>query len=308
MNQSSFITRFAPSPTGRLHLGHAYSACLAHQLASRHDGQFLLRIEDIDIGRSRTHFVDAIIDDLHWLGLSWQEPVIRQSQRFNIYKSALKRLDALGLIYPCWATRAEIRAHIEDLPGGMKNWPRDPDGAVIYPKLYTDISDHTRRELMWEGRDYAWRINIEKMHKLAEEKNGGPLFFHEIDFLQDAQSHTVKVDARQFGDVIIARKDIPTSYHLSVVIDDDLQNITHIVRGVDLKPAAHIHRLLQCILDLKRTKYCHHPLIQSIEGRRLSKTAGDEGFRSIGNNALKAEDVRALLPAPIGHGAFEIRP
>ena len=305
MDQQDFITRFAPSPNGRLHLGHAYSACLAHDMAKQRDGQFILRIEDIDIGRSRDHFREAIFEDLNWLGLDWSTPVIQQSKRFGIYKAALTRLNDMGVIYPCWATRAEIRAHIDALPGGIKHWPRDPDGAPIYPKLYSDISEHERRDHMWEGRDYAWRLNIEKLQLMAEAINGGPLFFREVDLLNQNECETIKVDARAFGDVIIARKDIPTSYHLSVVIDDDAQNITQVIRGQDLKAATHIHRLLQSVLDLKVPHYHHHPLLYWSGGRRLSKTAGDIGFRSMLGDSAKAAQIRALLPPPIGHGAFD---
>ena len=301
---AEFITRFAPSPNGPLHMGHAYSACLASYFAQKFDGTFLLRIEDIDIGRSRAQFEAAIYDDLAWLGLAWPEPVLRQSTRFGLYKSALDQLRHMGLIYPCWATRSEIRHYIENSLVGWRNWPRDPDGAPVYPGLYRDISRHQYQELMWQGNDFAWRLDMEKLHRLAEDRQGGPILIQHLDPLSGLPAHTEEVNARKFGDVIIARKDIPTSYHLSVVIDDAAQNITHIIRGQDLSAATHIHRLLQITLELPAPNYLHHPLIRFEEGRRLSKSAGDAGFRA--SAYASADDLIAALPPPLGRGDFVV--
>ena len=157
-DEKPFITRFAPSPNGWLHLGHAYSALIGARAAREAGGQFLLRIEDIDVGRARPHFVEGIYQDLEWLGLSWPEPVMVQSARFEIYQAALDALRAQGLVYPCWATRREILAAIQD----KKDWPRDPDGAPLYPGLYRDLPDSRRKKLMWEGTPYCWRLNMEK--------------------------------------------------------------------------------------------------------------------------------------------------
>lgn len=301
---SDFITRFAPSPNGPLHIGHAYSACLAAHHAQTHDGVFLLRIEDIDIGRARRAYEEKIYDDLAWLGLAWPEPTLRQSLRFSVYQSALDRLREMQLVYPCWATRSEIRQAIDASPIGWENWPRDPDGAPVYPGLYRDISRQRQRDLMWQRHDFAWRLKIDRLQELAEHKNGGPLTITHLDPLSGAPDTTETVNARGFGDIIIARKDIPTSYHLSVVIDDAAQHVTHVIRGRDLRAATHIHRLLQMALDLPAPAYMHHPLIRLEEGRRLSKTAGDRGFR--GGVYASPEDLRKSLPPPIGNGDFTI--
>ncbi len=299
------VFRFAPSPNGRLHLGHAYSACLNQYLAAQAGGVLLLRIEDIDVGRSRPHFIQAIFDDLDWLGVSYARDSLRQSNRFAIYEQSLKRLREMSLVYPCWATRADIRNHIMDQPGGLTAWPRDPDGGYVYPNLYKQLSNWERHALMWENRDYAWRLNIDALQNLAEKKNGGPIFFTESEALSPMASTETRVDARPYGDIIIARKDIPTSYHLSVVLDDAHQKVTHVVRGQDLRAATHIHRLLQIALDLPAPVYTHHPLLRAVEGRRLSKTAGDSSFRALELAGVTAQDIRRHLPPPLGDGRYE---
>lgn len=290
----TFITRFAPSPTGWLHLGHAYSALLTAQTAAAQNGQCLLRIEDIDQGRSRPHFVEGILEDLAWLGLTWPNPVWRQSERFAFYEAALDDLRARGLVYPCWATRGEIDRAISDFP----RWPRDPDGAPVYPGLYRDIPEARRKELMWEGRPYAWRLDMARATAEA-----GTLTFTEHD--KDGNAQTLPVDAARFGDVVLARKDTPTSYHLSVVVDDAAQNITHIIRGRDLRPAAHVHRLLQALLGLPAPAYTHHDLLRNPRGGKLSKQAKDMGFRAFRQAGWEASDLIARLPPPVGTGTFE---
>ena len=298
--QKKFVTRFAPSPNGWLHLGHAYSALFAARQAAAHDGVFLLRIEDIDTGRARAHFVDGIYQDLDWLGLTWPEPVLMQSTRFETYQAALGNLRDRNLVYPCWASRAEIAAEINAMPGGAENWPRDPDGAPVYPGIYRDINTQQRQSLMWRGGSYAWRLRMDRAIAEAEKLNGGPLFFTE---LSGGTPQRVAVEAQLFGDVVLARKDVPTSYHLSVVIDDAEQNITHVTRGRDLMAATHIHRVLQLLLDLPEPQYFHHELVRDISGRRLSKQAGDPGFRGLRQDGYSRDDVIAALPAPIGSGA-----
>lgn len=297
-------TRFAPSPNGRLHLGHAFSALLAHKLAA--GGQFLLRIEDIDIGRARSDFIDAIFADLAWLGLVWAAPVLRQSQRFPIYTEQLDRLRALDLVYPCWATRQEIRRHIESAPGGRQAWPLGPDGAPVYPGLCKHMSQAERNKKLWEGNDFAWRLDMEKAFALAQQKHqkahNKPLTFYEA-----STDETIKVNPLAYGDIILARKDIPTSYHLSMVTDDAAQSVTLVTRGLDLQPATHIHRLLQVLLDLPAPSYYHHPLIRDASGRRLSKQAGDESFAIAREKGIKPADLIATLPPPIGKGAPVIK-
>jgi glutamyl-Q tRNA(Asp) synthetase len=299
------VFRFAPSPNGRLHLGHAYSACLNQHLAAQVGGTLLVRIEDIDLGRARPHFIQAIFDDLDWLGVTYARDSLRQSDRFDAYAQALTQLRGMGFVYPCWATRAEIRNHIMDQPGGLAAWPRDPDGGYVYPNLYKRLSDWERHALMWENRDYAWRIDIDALQAVAEDKNGGPIFFTACDALNMETEIETRVDARPFGDIVIARKDIPTSYHLSVVLDDAYQNVSHVVRGQDLLAATHIHRLLQIVLGLPAPVYTHHPLLRAIEGRRLSKTAGDNSFRALELAGITAGDIRRHLPPPLGDGRYE---
>lgn len=303
----TFVTRFAPSPNGWLHLGHAYSALIGARHAQAAGGQFLVRLEDIDVGRARPHFIDGIYQDLAWLGLSWPEPVMVQSERFEIYEAALKKLRDMGLVYPCWATRRDVQAALETLHGDKKDWPRDPDGAPVYPGLYRDTPDSTRKKLMFEGGGYAWRLDMQKALALAATKTEAraaakkeTLFYTEI---LDGVATRLPLDPQSYGDVVLARKDVPTSYHLAVVIDDAAQGVTQVTRGQDLAPATAIHRLLQILLDLPEPTYHHHALVRDISGRRLSKQAGDSGFRELRQQGMQFEEVLALLPPPLGTGA-----
>ncbi len=292
-----FITRFAPSPNGWLHLGHAYSALMGAHAAQQAGGRFLLRLEDIDVGRARPHFIDGIYQDLEWLGLSWPQPVMVQSTRFEIYEAALAKLRAEELVYPCWATRGEIRAAIENRPDKGKDWPRDPDGAPLYPGLYRNLPEATRKKRMWEGTPYCWRLDMEKALARLDENNHPPLSYTE---LANGKAETITLDARAFGDVVLARKDVPTSYHLAVVIDDAAQNITQVTRGQDLQAATAIHVLLQKLLGLPQPDYLHHKLLRDTSGRRLSKQAGDSGFRDLRQQGMTLEQLLALLPPPFG--------
>lgn len=295
----TFVTRFAPSPNGWLHLGHAYSALIGRRAAEAAGGQFLVRLEDIDIGRARPHFVDGIYQDLAWLGLSWPEPVMVQSTRFEIYEAALKKLRDMNLVYPCWATRRDIQVALETLYGNKTEWPRDPDGAPIYPGLYRDTPDSERKRLMFEGTGYAWRLNMQEALAFAATKTD-TLFYTEI---LDGVATRLPLDPQSYGDVVLARKDVPTSYHLAVVVDDAAQGVTQVTRGQDLAPATAIHRLLQVLLDLPEPVYHHHALVRDISGRRLSKQAGDSGFRELRQQGMALEEVLDLLPPPIGAGA-----
>lgn len=299
----SFITRFAPSPNGWLHLGHAYSALTAWQAARQAQGTCLLRIEDIDVGRARDHFVDGIYQDLEWLGLAWDEPVIRQSERFSAYEAALARLREMQLVYPCWATRSEIREAIADKPAPA-DWPRDPDGAPLYPGLYRDLPDSRRKQLMWEDTGYCWRLDMQK----ALARLDAPLDYveHGSDKNSDQtgdKAVRLPLDPSLFGDVVLARKDVPTSYHLAVVIDDAAQNVTQVTRGADLQAVTSVHVLLQKLLGLPQPDYLHHPLVRDTSGRRLSKQAGDSGFRELRQAGMSVDEVMALLPPPFGTAA-----
>lgn len=250
------FTRHAPSPTGALHLGHAYSAWIAHDRARATGGRFLLRLEDIDGTRCRPEFEAGILEDLAWLGITWDGPVRRQSEHFDDYAAALARLQALGVIYPCFCTRAEIAAEIAAAPGA----PQGPAGP-LYPGTCRHLSDDARAARMAEGRDHALRLDVARAMALV----GGPLaWFDEKAGMQTATPEML-------GDVVLARKETPTSYHLAVTVDDALQGITLVTRALDLFAATHIHRLLQALLDLPVPAYFHHGLVMGENGARLAK-------------------------------------
>jgi len=289
------VLRFAPSPNGWLHLGHACSALFAWETARALNGRFLLRIEDIDIGRCRPEYETAIYEDLAWLGLDWEQPVRRQSEHFADYEAALKRLRDMDLVYPCFATRKEIADAIAATGIPPRNWPADPDGAPLYPGLYKDISPAERSRLMWEGRSYAWRLDTARALAKAEEIAGAPLTFVEDGEGPNGETGRCAVRPALFGDVVIARKDVPTSYHLAVTVDDAIQGITLVTRGQDLFPATYIHRMLQVLLGLHEPRYCHHRLIRDTAGRRLSKSAGDMGLRELRAAGKTPADIRRMV-------------
>jgi glutamyl-Q tRNA(Asp) synthetase len=261
-----FVTRFAPSPTGRLHLGHAYSALLAHRAAREANGAFLLRIEDIDPGRSRESFIACIEEDLAWLGIDWDGPVVRQSRRLHLYAAALEQLKALGLVYPCFCTRSEIAAEIAASGAA----PHGPDGPV-YPGT-------CRSGGRVAHASCAWRLDIGRALKRV-----GPLAW------RDAEAGEIAARPERFGDVVLARKDAPTSYHLAVTVDDAAQGVTDVVRGRDLFDATDIHRLLQALLDLPTPRYHHHALLTGPDGQRLAKR----------NGAPSLADLRAAGTDPV---------
>ncbi|MCD2325165.1 tRNA glutamyl-Q(34) synthetase GluQRS [Sphingomonas sp. IC-56] len=256
-------TRFAPSPTGRLHLGHAFSAITAHDFARAQGGRFSLRIEDIDGTRSRREHVDGILRHLEWLGLEWDGEVTFQSQRLHLYEAALDRLRGMGLLYPCVCTRADIAASLSA--------PHGREGAV-YPGTCRGRADADL------SRPHSWRLDVERA--LRED-----LWWH------DAFAGRVRADPLSHGDVILARKDAPASYHLAVTLDDAAQGITHVVRGKDLFEATHVHRLLQALLDLPTPEYRHHDLLSGPDGQRLAKRHGAPTLESL---RLAGEDGRAL--------------
>jgi glutamyl-Q tRNA(Asp) synthetase len=248
------VTRFAPSPTGYLHLGHVRSAWEGWRAARAAGGRFLLRIEDIDRSRCRTEFDAAIREDLAWLGLEWDGEVRRQSEHFAGYRAALARLDAAGMLYPCFCTRKEIQAEIARAGGA----PQGEDG-LIYPGTCKRLSAGERAERIAAGADYALRLDIS-----AATAGAGALAWSE-------DGRRIAADPGLLGDVVLARKDVPTSYHLAVTVDDALQGVTLVTRGIDLFAATHIHRLLQALLGLPTPEYRHHPLLTDAGGKRLAK-------------------------------------
>jgi glutamyl-Q tRNA(Asp) synthetase len=267
--------RFAPSPNGFLHRGHAYSALLNAHAAAATGGRFLLRIEDIDLVRARGEFEAAIFEDLSWLGLRWEEPVLRQSERFDLYREMLCRLEAMGLLYPAFMTRSEIQAAVEEVEARSGAWPRDPDGAPLYPGGERDRPNAKRREAMASGRPYSLRLDMRRALKEVPA-----LSWREADPLGEAPPVERAADPAAWGDVILARKGIPASYHLAVVVDDAAQGVTEIVRGKDLEAATSVHRLLQALLGLPEPRYFHHRLILDETGAKLSKSRGSETIRA----------------------------
>nr|WP_317893905.1 tRNA glutamyl-Q(34) synthetase GluQRS [uncultured Sphingomonas sp.] len=267
-------SRFAPSPTGRLHLGHAWSAVQAHALARASDGRFLLRIEDIDQGRSRPEHVEGILVDLAWLGLEHDGPVLFQSQRLPIYAEALGRLKAKGLVYPCFCTRADIAREV----AASASAPHGSDG-LVYPGTCRELAPDVRaRRLAVEP--HAWRIDMARAVAVA-----GPLEW------RDAHAGVVRADPQGQGDVVLARKDAGVSYHLAVTVDDAAQGVTDVVRGRDLFAATHVHRLLQALLGLPTPFYHHHRLLVGSDGERLAKRHGAPTLESM---RVAGVDGRAL--------------
>ena len=278
------VVRFAPSPNGELHLGHAYSALFTEAKAQALGARLLVRIEDIDLVRSRKEYVDAIFEDLAWLGLEWEVPVRRQSEHFDDYREALTRLEELGVLYPCFATRQQIR----DAVAEAADHPLDPDGSPLYPGLSKGLSAAERDALIADGTPHALRLDVARALRLVN----GPLTFEEHEC---PPKGTVQADPALWGDAIIARKDVKTSYHLSVVVDDALQEVSDVTRGQDLFHATHIHRLLQVLLGLPEPNYHHHDLVRDDDGRRLSKSAKDKSLRALRNEGVTARDIRRQL-------------
>jgi glutamyl-Q tRNA(Asp) synthetase len=283
------VFRFAPSPNGYLHLGHAYSALLNFDLAERTNGRFLLRIEDIDTIRCKPQFEAAIYQDLAWLGIGWEAPVRRQSEHFALYRDAIEHLSAEGLVYPSFESRAEIASLVAQRET-QGPWPRDPDGAPLYPGEAKLLSSAARQRLLEQGAPYALRLDM-----AAACARIGELSWTERG--QGANGETGEIEARPqaWGDVILARKETPTSYHLSVVIDDALQGVTEVVRGEDLFWSTSVHRLLQALLGLRAPLYRHHRLVLDTTGAKLSKSTGATGLRELRATGAMPVDIRRLV-------------
>lgn len=283
---SGYVTRFAPSPTGFLHLGHAFAALYAADLALSSGGRFLVRIEDTDRTRARADYEAAIFEDLAWLGLSWETPVRRQSQHFGDYAKALEQLKALDCAYPCFCTRKEIEAEF----AASVHAPHGPDGP-IYPGTCRALGDAERAGRVARGDQHAWRLDVAKAVKLL----GAPLSFEELGGGPAGERGAIGVKADLFGDFVLARKDAPASYHLAVVVDDALQGVTLVTRGNDLFAAAHVHRLLQALLKLPAPQYSHHRLILDASGKRLAKRDQATTLRHLRADDWTPARVREVL-------------
>ncbi|MFC5395216.1 tRNA glutamyl-Q(34) synthetase GluQRS [Bosea vestrisii] len=291
MASSSPIFRFAPSPNGRLHLGHAYSALMNERLAARLQGEMLLRIEDIDLTRCRPEFEQGILEDLAWLGISFAPEVRRQSLHFDDYRQALGRLEAAGLVYPCFCSRQEIKEAVRqrEATTGIP-WPRDPDGAPLYPETCRALGEAEMRRRCEAGEPHVLRL---AMDRALERRAGESLSYGRFD--ETGAEHEIAVDPARWGDVVLARKDVPTSYHLSVVVDDALQGVSHVVRGRDLEAATDIHVLLQRLLGLPTPRYHFHQLLSDETGQKLAKSRMSRSLADLRADGMKPDAIRRQL-------------
>ncbi len=282
------VFRFAPSPNGYLHLGHALSALIDFEMARALNGRFLLRIEDIDASRCRPEFEQAIYEDLAWLGIAWEEQVRRQSDNLASYAQALAKLEAQGLVYPSFESRAEIARHIAQHTGAP--WPHDPDGSPLYPGTAKQLAPQERERRIAAGEPYALRLDMG-----AAIKRTGALTWVETGADPKQDHETLMAEPQRWGDVVLARKDTPTSYHLSVVVDDALQGVTHVVRGQDLYQATSVHRVLQTLLGLPAPLYHHHRLVLDAEGHKLSKSTKATALRELRQQGKTPADIRRMV-------------
>lgn len=295
----SFVCRFAPSPNGPLHLGHAFSALVNHRAAEVAGGRFQLRLEDVDTVRCKPEHEQAILRDLEWLECPPSAPPTRQSDRFGVYEAALARLEEEGLIYPAFESRAEIsRAVIAREMAG--NWPRDPDGVPIFPFRRQEISDAERARRREAGEPHVMRLDM--AHAVARV---GTIYWQEAQGNPLGRPVPVTADPLGWGDVVLARKDAPASYHLAVVLDDAAEGISHVIRGKDLFQATSIHRLLQELLGLPAPVFHHHRLILDIDGRKLSKSSGARSLATFRTTGATPDDIRRLIHLPPRGGKAE---
>src|SRR4051794_35681982 len=283
------VFRFAPSPNGYLHLGHAYSALLNFDLARQSGGRLLLRIEDIDAARCRPEFEKAMVEDLAWLGITWETPVRRQSEHLDLYREGIAKLAGRGLIYPSFESRTEIARLVAEREAAGP-WPRDPDGAPLYPGSARCLTSAQREALIESGAPYSLRLDM-----AAARAGTGDLGWIEQGEGLGGETGAVRARPEAWGDVILARKETPTSYHLSVVMDDALQGVTHVVRGRDLFWSTSLHRLLQHLLDLPQPVYRHHRLVLDADGRKLSKSSHATGLRELRAAGATPADIRRLV-------------
>lgn len=282
------VFRFAPSPNGELHLGHARSALLNEQLARLSGGRLLLRIEDIDLARCTPEFEAAIYSDLEWLGLDWERPVRRQSDHFADYAAALEKLKKMGVVYPAFMSRGQVRDYIADLETSSRHWPRDPDGAPLYPGVERDMSRREANKRIKAGDRHSWRLNVDAALALAPKS----LTWTELGSGPRSETGKIPAKPQTWGDVVLSRSDAPASYHLAVTVDDAGQGVTDIVRGQDLFHATSVHRLLQALLGLPEPVYRHHALVMGSDGRKLSKSERHSGLRELREEGVSPQEVR----------------
>ncbi len=280
------VTRFAPSPTGYLHLGHAASALFAWRQAREAGGRFLLRLEDIDPTRCRPEYAAAVLEDLAWLGLDWDGPVRAQSEHLAEYRAVLDALGGRGLAYPCFCTRAAIQREVAEAASA----PHAPDGSLRYPGTCRGLSAAERRRRIAAGEPHVLRLDL----AAALRAVGGPLSFVEMGPGCIEDQRRIICTPEQFGDVVLARRDAPASYHLCVTHDDALQGVTLVTRGIDLLPATHLHRLLQALMGWPEPAYAHHRLLTDASGRRLAKRDRAATLRALRAEGCTPEAVRGL--------------
>ncbi|HLH11748.1 MAG TPA: tRNA glutamyl-Q(34) synthetase GluQRS [Methylovirgula sp.] len=289
----SHVFRFAPSPNGYLHLGHAFSALMNREMAAATGGSLLLRMEDIDVERCRPEFEQAIYEDLAWLGLEWEEPVRRQSEHFDAYAEAVASLAERALVYPCFCSRADVA----NTAAERTDWPRDPDGSPLYPGTCKHLAPAERRARLAAGEPAAWRLDMAaalgQVRQPLAQPITQPITWREYG--GGAERREIVGDPSLWGDVILARKDVPASYHVAVVVDDALQGITDVVRGEDLFMATSLHRLLQILLDLPAPAYHHHELLRDAAGRKLSKSLRAKSLRAMRREGISAAAIKEQL-------------
>jgi glutamyl-Q tRNA(Asp) synthetase len=289
MTAATFTTRFAPSPTGWLHKGHAFSALTAFAAAQAEGGRFILRIEDIDATRVRPEYDAAILEDLHWLGLQWEEPVRRQSEHMADYQAALDQLRAVGLVYRCFRTRKEVLDEIARAPHGPGEGPEHQ----VFRGAPLPAAEEARR--LQAGEPFAWRLSLDAAGEALGEDGWDSLWFREDGRGPNGEQGLIQARPELAGDVVLARKDVGVAYHLAVVVDDALQGITHVIRGHDLYEASHIQRLLQALLGLPTPDYRHHGLLLGDDGRRLAKRDHAETLREIRARGVSPAELRHEL-------------
>ncbi len=291
------VLRFAPSPNGELHLGHALSAMIGFDMAQRLGGRFLVRIEDIDTIRCREEYVTQIFEDLRWLGIEWEEPVRRQSEHFLTYSAASDWMLKLGLLYPCFATRSEISEATE-----LNQHRTDPDGTPLYPGLHKHLPKEEVAVRLSRNEPFALRIHMDRALDALEGITGArTVTFTELD--DGGEPQRIEMNPADWGDAVIVRKDVPASYHLAVTVDDARQNVTHVTRGRDLYASTSIHRLLQAILGLPEPLYHHHRLLTDAQGHKLSKSARDTSLRSLREAGVDALQIRQRVGLPRNEAA-----